>query len=61
MTNYKKLYDSLIQSEELLEIFPQLKGNWEKDKEKFIKIQNQMENLTMDFEVKLNKTISKHG
>ena len=43
---FKKLYDTLIENEELTSMFPHLSGDWVKDKEQFILEQQQMENLS---------------
>jgi hypothetical protein len=44
MSRFKKLYDSLLETEELKMMFPKMTGVWEKDKENFIKQQQQLEN-----------------
>lgn len=41
---FKSLYDYLLESNEL-NMFKGMKGNWEKDKEKFIKEQLKLEEL----------------
>ncbi len=43
---FKKLYDTLIENEELTSIFPHLSGDWIKDKKQFILEQQQMEDLS---------------
>ncbi len=58
MSRFKKLYDTLVQNEELKDMFPESKftGEWSKDKEKFIAEQTAMEDLSdwqntdLDFE-----------
>lgn len=45
---YKKLYDKLMLDDELLDMFPELKGNWEQDKKEFILLQQQMEDLSLN-------------
>lgn len=37
----KQEYESLLKAGELLEMFPQLKGNWRKDKSIFIELCNE--------------------
>ena len=46
MSRYKRLYDSLIINEELLEMFPGLLGEWLLDKKEFILLQQQMEDFS---------------
>lgn len=45
MSRFKKLYESMLESGELQEVFPLMKGNWEKDKKRFIKEQTELEEL----------------
>jgi len=49
--DYKRLYDTLLETEELYLIFPSLSGDWEKDKTKFIKKQQQTERDVLHIEV----------
>jgi len=39
------LYNSMLESGELLEVFPTLTGKWEKDKKSFIREQEELEKL----------------
>lgn len=43
MMEYKKLYNSLLESGDLFDVFPDAVGEWSKDKKEFVDIQNQME------------------
>lgn len=52
MSRYKKLYDFMLENGELQLIFPDLIGDWEKDKNQFIYEQKQMEDLTGDYDTK---------
>ena len=45
MRDYKKLYDCLLNTEELHKMFPKLSGKWENDKNKFIQYQSELESL----------------
>jgi len=42
---FRKLYDSMLGSGELKDVFGSMTGDWEKDKKKFIKEQLDMEEL----------------
>ena len=44
----KKLYDTLLESEELHDIFSGMTGEWEKDKVRFTKLQKEMEDISLD-------------
>ena len=44
-TRCKNLYQFLKKKEELQQLLPRATGDWEQDKDKFIKIQQEMENL----------------
>jgi hypothetical protein len=43
MSEYKKLYDQLLNSGDLYEVFPDLTGEWSKDKKEFIELQDEMD------------------
>lgn len=43
MRDFKKLYDCLLETEELYILFPNLTGVWGKDQKKFIKAQTDLE------------------
>lgn len=45
MSRYKKLYEAMLQSGELKELYPRLTGEWEQDEKKFIKEQKLLEDL----------------
>lgn len=45
MSRFKKLYESMLESGELKEVFSNMKGDWEKDKLKFIREQEELEEL----------------
>lgn len=47
---FKKLYDTLIENEELTSMFPHLTGNWLQDKKQFILEQKQMEDMSFNLE-----------
>jgi len=49
----KKLYDNLVQTGELQEIFEQCKfsGDWNKDKKKFTEIYEEEQKLISDFDI----------
>lgn len=49
----KKLYDNLVQTGELQELFEQYKftGDWNKDKKKFIEIYEEEQRLINDFDI----------
>jgi len=42
---FEILYNSLLSNGELHDLVPQMKGEWEKDKTKFIKFQTEMEKM----------------
>jgi len=44
-TRFKNLYQWMIQTGELKDFLPRAKGDWEQDKVRFIKIQQEIENL----------------
>ena len=44
-TRCKNLYLFLKKKEELQQLLPKATGDWEQDKDKFIRIQQEMENL----------------
>ena len=44
-TRCKNLYQFLKKKEELQQLLPKATGEWEQDKKRFIKIQQEMENL----------------
>lgn len=45
MKRYKRLYDTMMETGELQEIFPSMSGQWEKDKTRFIQQQDELEKL----------------
>lgn len=53
MDRFKKLYDSMLKSGELKQVFRSMTGDWEKDEKKFIKAQTALESFVdgYDFEV----------
>lgn len=51
MEHYKQLYDNLLHTEELKDMFPKMTGNWDKDKKTFIAEQKEIENLLKDIDV----------
>ena len=46
MTEYKKLYDQLLKSGDLLDVFPSASGDWNQDKKLFIELQDELDYLT---------------
>jgi hypothetical protein len=46
MTGYRNLYDQLLKSGELLDVFPTALGIWEEDRAEFIQLQDELEYLT---------------
>ena len=53
MSRYKRLYESMSIAGDLKEVFPRLSGEWLKDKDKFIKEQQRLEeyiNLEVEIE-----------
>ncbi len=46
MTEYKKLYDQLLKSGDLFEVFPDAVGEWSKDKKGFVELQDELEYFT---------------
>lgn len=42
---FKKIYECLLESEELYIMFPGMSGNWEKDEKNFIKAQKELEEV----------------
>lgn len=54
-TNYKNLYDILLETDELYLMFPNFKGIWEKDMNNFIEYQNKLELEVLKLEVKENE------
>ena len=49
---YKNLYDCLLESDELYVMFRGMKGDWEKDKKRFIEEQEKLENLVRGINVR---------
>lgn len=49
-TRFKNLYNCLLESDEL-SMFKGMKGDWEKDKERFIKEQLKLEELANIIEI----------
>lgn len=45
MSRFKKLYESMLKTGELQEVFPLMSGNWEKDKNRFVREQTELEEL----------------
>lgn len=43
LERFKKLYDSLLECDDLHLMFRGMTGEWEKDKNRFIKLQQEME------------------
>lgn len=50
---HRKLYDVLLNSGELYEVFPQATADWEKDKKQFILEQEELDNLLNDIDVEI--------
>ena len=46
MTEHKKLYDLLLKSGDLFDVFPDAVGDWSQDKKGFIEIQDELDYLT---------------
>ena len=46
MINYKNLYDQLLKSGDLFDVFPDASGDWIEDKKQFIELQDELEYLT---------------
>lgn len=44
-TRFKKLYDCLLESEDLYTMVKGMTGDWVKDKNKFIKSQTELEDI----------------
>ena len=42
---FRNLYDSLLQTDELFVMFTGMTGDWEKDKNKFVKAQKELEDI----------------
>ena len=42
---FRNLYDSLLQTDELFVMFAGMTGEWEKDKNSFIKAQKELEDI----------------
>lgn len=55
--NYENLYNYLLKSDELCVMFDGMTGIWEKDKGMFIKVQKDMENLSILTDVDLDNLI----
>lgn len=51
--NFRKLYDSLLESEELHSMFKGMRGVWEADEEKFIQTQLQMEETANELYIEI--------
>lgn len=51
MSRFKKLYDFLLENGELLELFPEMSGQWKTDKEEFTRQQKETENLSKNIQV----------
>lgn len=45
MDRFRQLYDVLLDSGDLKKLVPQMKGNWEEDKNKFVRFQRELEEL----------------
>lgn len=54
-SDFKKLYDCLLDSEDLKTIYKGMTGDFEKDKEKFIRFQTELEQLANVIEIDLNE------
>jgi len=46
----KKMYESLLESGDLLDLFPMLSGEWDKDEKEFRVQQNLNDQLVDDFD-----------
>ena len=44
-SRFEKLYNALLESNEIKFFLPKFKGNWEEDSKEFIKVQRQMEEI----------------
>ena len=42
---FKNLYEFMLKNKELKQLMPKATGEWEQDKDKFIKLQLDMENM----------------
>jgi hypothetical protein len=49
--SYYNLYNTLLESGELYDMFPDMRGEWFLDKEKFIKAQERLEEELLDYDV----------
>lgn len=47
----KKLYDELLRTGDLFEMFEGLVGDWKEDKKSFIKQQKDLENVVKSFDI----------
>ena len=54
-SDFKNLYDCLLDSEDLKTIYKGMTGDFEKDKEKFIRFQQDLENIANVIEIDLNE------
>lgn len=50
MIRYKRLYNTLLNANELFDMDSSFVGIWEEDKKKFIDVQDALENLTLEQE-----------
>lgn len=55
--DYKKLYDTLLETEELYLMFPNFKGEWEKDRKNFVEYQKKLEVEILKLEVQEDDSI----
>ena len=46
MTEYKNLYDQLLKSGDLFDVFPDATGDWSIDRKAFIELQDELDYLT---------------
>ncbi len=50
MSRFKKLYETLLENEDLYLLFPDMTGEWVEDKDEFIEVQRRMETEASDIE-----------
>lgn len=55
MDRFKKLYDSMLESGELKQVFRSMTGEWELDEKKFISAQTELESLVDGYDFEINE------
>lgn len=54
MQKYKKIYESLMESEDLYVLFEDMTGEWDTDKHRFIELQKELDKYISEIKVDLD-------